>query len=145
MPDLSASRLHHLAEALNVTAQGNEGRLLVRWMGQWKDDEGRSRLVIESIPHGTLAAVLDHHRAAGEFEPVRQAVQLKVAMQVCEAMQALTKAGVVHGDLCLASILPWKPFDPNNISSVELKVSQTCSAFLFSSLGTCHNVFMPLH
>lgn len=106
-------------EAAAMRATGRHPRVL-GLVGATQDDDGMHYLVTELAAHGSLADSLANLAPHTAF--VSPIVLLKLALQVCEGMQALMGAGVVHGDLGARNILLCRPLDPQDHRSVDIKV-----------------------
>lgn len=112
-------------ESLEVEAEvmhrlGRHPRI-VPFLGLAIDDSGTEHLVTEWATYGSLDGVLgelgDH--MPGALEPL---VQLAVAQQVCEGMQALVHNGVVHRDLASRNVLVYRQLSISDPSTVDVKV-----------------------
>jgi serine/threonine protein kinase len=65
---------------------------ILQFYGVSKSPDGLQHLVTEVAPHGSLLDVLVDLEEAG-VQALSPTVQLVIAQQVCEAMQALAHAG----------------------------------------------------
>lgn len=69
-----------------------------------------------------------------EDKQLEPQVQLAIAQQVCEAMQALSCNNVVHRDLASRNVLVFKQLQLSDPSSVEVKVSRPARTELLAAL-----------
>ena len=83
-------------------------------------NHGSEYLVTELASEGSLLDVLS--AADDRGERMTLPVLLMIAQQVCEAMQAITHANVVHRDLALRNILVCQPLNLSDPTSVNIKV-----------------------
>ena len=89
-------------------------------LGTSADPEGRSVLVTEFAPLGSLDRVLASLDEEG-IEP-SNAVLLHCALQVCEGMEQVIESELIHRDLALRNILVFE-FDAQNPREVRVKVT----------------------
>ncbi len=68
-----------------------------------------------------------------EDKQLEPQVQLAIAQQVCEAMQALSCNDVVHRDLASRNVLVFKQLQLSDPSSVEVKVSRPARTELLAA------------
>jgi serine/threonine protein kinase len=91
---------------------------LTRMMGCTTDADGRSVMVTEFAPSGSLDNVLEETEAEG----TSSAVLVRMAMQVCEGMRQLVEEGLIHRDLALRNVLVFR-FHPTDPKAVRVKVT----------------------
>ena len=83
-------------------------------------NHGSEHLVTELASEGSLHDVLSAAEIRGE--KMTLPVLLMIAQQVCEAMQAISHADIVHRDLALRNVLVSEPLNLNDPESVNIKV-----------------------
>ena len=85
------------------------------------DDPSQLHIISELAPMGSLSDVMSRGQETGEITRIVSPVILAIAMQICEAMIAVTRAGFVHRDLGARNILAFE-FASNLYFSVYVKV-----------------------
>lgn len=93
---------------------------IVPFLGAATDDSGTEHLVTELAAYGSLDGVLGD--LGDEVQRLQPLVQLAVAKQVCEGMQALVCSGVVHRDLATRNVLVYRHLSTDDPSTVDVKV-----------------------
>jgi hypothetical protein len=108
---------------------------IVRFYGLTTDPRGVQHLVTEFASCGSLdnvlADLLEDDEGVTALEPL---VQLTIAQQVCEAMQALAHAGVVHRDLAARNVLVLQQLRPSEPATVKVQVESLLNNLTVSVL-----------
>mmetsp|Transcript_21053 Transcript_21053/g.40058 ORF Transcript_21053/g.40058 Transcript_21053/m.40058 type:complete len:791 (-) Transcript_21053:200-2572(-) len=114
--------VHDAAVLLEARVMGRIGihPYITTCHGVLRDADGKKHLVTDIPPCGSLAHQLAELDA--KCTPVQPAVLLRLADQVCEAMQAVHHAGVVHRGLSAKCVDVYEALDPENPYSVSVKV-----------------------
>jgi len=95
---------------------------IVRFYGLASDPQGVQHLVTAFARYGSLDNVLAELLEEDGVPNLAPLVQLAIAQQVCEAMQALSFAGVVHRDLAARNVLVLRQLSPSEPDSVSVQV-----------------------
>jgi len=111
------------AELHAVMKVGSHPHILqVHGVSDVADDPSRLHIISELAPMGSLSDIVSRGKETGEIRSIASPVILVIAMQICEAMIAVTRAGIVHRDLGARNILAFE-FASNQYFSVHVKLA----------------------
>jgi len=109
-----------LEEELKVMQLMGRHPHILTLYGVARDPRGKEHIVLELATNGSLEdALFDLNDQGRQLHPL---VLLGIAQQVCEAMQAIAHAGLIHCDLAARNFLLSSPLEPDDPRSVNAKV-----------------------
>lgn len=103
-----------------VLARLSKHPSLIRFYGKAHDkSEGKDVIVTELAPKGSLRSALESFEA--ERHSLCFGVQMAIAHQICEGMEAVAAEGLIHRNLGLRNVLAFS-LDPTDPALTDVKV-----------------------
>jgi serine/threonine protein kinase len=90
---------------------------IIHTYGFVEDNDGSVMILQERAPHGNLQHLLE----SGQFQP-SPTVMVKIFLQIIDAMIAIVKIGLIHGDLRCENILVFE-MDPTHPEGNSVKLA----------------------